>query len=67
MANGRLGSLLGRGDRDYKGKIATALKEIDLERKELENLRGRLSERRQRLFDSTVRALQEKNKSKANV
>ncbi len=58
---------MGRGERDYKGKIATALKEIDIERRELENLRGRLSERRQRLFDSTVRALQEKNKSKANV
>ncbi len=43
------------------------MKEIDLQRKELENLKGRLSERRQRLFDSTVRALQEKNRSKANV
>ena len=67
MANGRLGSLLGRGERDYKTKIATALREIDLQRRELENLKGRLSERRQRLFESTVRALQEKNKSKANV
>ena len=58
---------MGRGERDYKTKIATALRDIDLQRRELENLRGRLSERRQRLFEYTVRALQEKNKSKANV
>jgi len=60
-------SLGGRKDGEYKGKIVTALKEIEVQRRELETLRGRLSERRQKLFDSTVRALQEKNKSKANV
>ena len=52
---------------DYKNKIAVALKEIEIQRRELEGLKGRLAERRQRLFDSTVRSLQEKNKSKANV
>ncbi len=64
---GSLRLLRGRRDGEYKGKIVTALKEIEVQRRELENLRGRLSERRQKLFDSTVRALQEKNKSKANV
>ena len=59
--------LAGRKEGEYKGKIVTALKEIEIQRRELETLRGRLSERRQKLFDSTVRALQEKNKSKASV
>ncbi|MGA2665144.1 MAG: hypothetical protein ABSF83_09390 [Nitrososphaerales archaeon] len=52
---------------DYKNKIVVALKEIELQRRELEGLKGRLSERRQKLFDSTVRALQDKNRPKANV
>jgi len=67
LGEGRLSLLLGRGERDYKTKIATAMREIDLQRRELENLKGRLSDRRQRLFEFTVRALQERNKSKANV
>jgi division protein CdvB (Snf7/Vps24/ESCRT-III family) len=57
----------GSKDGEYKGKIVTALKDIEIQRRELEGLRGRLSQRRQTLFDSTVRALQEKNKAKANV
>ncbi len=57
----------GRDDGEYRGKIVTALKEIEIQRRELEGLKGRLSERKQKLFDSTVRALQEKNKSKASV
>lgn len=57
----------GKKDGEYKSKIVTALKEIEIQRRELETLRGRLSERRQMLFDSAVRALQEKNRSKANV
>ena len=44
----------GRKDGEYKGKIVAALKEIEIQRRELEGLRGRLSERRQKLFDSTV-------------
>jgi len=52
---------------DYKGKITTALRDIEVRRKELESLKGRLSERRQKLFETTVKALQEKNRSKAAV
>ena len=52
---------------DYKNKIVVALKEIEFQRRELEGLKGRLSERRQKLFDSTVRALQDKNRPRANV
>jgi division protein CdvB (Snf7/Vps24/ESCRT-III family) len=57
----------GKGGGDYKGRIAVALREIEGQRKELDQLKARLSERRQKLFETTVRALQEKNKSKAAV
>jgi division protein CdvB (Snf7/Vps24/ESCRT-III family) len=58
--------LTGRGG-DYKGRIITAQREIEGERKELEALKARLSVRRQKLFETAVKALQEKNKSKAAV
>ena len=56
-----------RGGGDYKTRIVTALREIEIERRELEGLKARLSDRRQKLFDSTVKAIQEKNKPKAHV
>lgn len=52
---------------DYKARIAVALREIEAQRKELDALKARLGERRQKLFEITVRSLQEKNKSKAAV
>src|ERR1035437_11015929 len=52
---------------DYKGRIAVALREIEGQRKELDALKGRLAERRQKLFEMTVRFIQEKNRSKAAV
>jgi division protein CdvB (Snf7/Vps24/ESCRT-III family) len=57
----------GRGGGDYKGRIAVAIRDIETQRKELDALKGRLAERRQKLFETTVRALQEKNRSKASV
>ncbi len=57
----------GRGGGDYKGRIAVALREIEGQRKELDALKVRLAERRQKLFEITVRAIQDKNKSKAAV
>jgi division protein CdvB (Snf7/Vps24/ESCRT-III family) len=56
----------GRGG-DYKGKIGTAVREIEAQRKELDGMKSRLAERRLKLFETTVRALQEKNQSKAAV
>ena len=50
-----------------KGKIASTIKEIELHRRELESMRGRLAQRRKLLYDTTVRALTAKDKSKANV
>lgn len=58
---------LGKKDGMYKSKVAAALKDIEIQRRELEGVRGRLAERRQKLFDSTVRAVQEKNNPKASV
>ncbi len=57
----------GKGGGDYKGRIAVALRDIEVQRKELDLLKVRLAERRQKLFETAVRALQEKNKSKAAV
>ncbi len=56
-----------KGGGDYKSRITLALRDIEIQRRELETLKVRLSERRQKLFDITVRALQENNKSKAAV
>ena len=50
-----------------KGKIASTIREIELHRRELESMRGRLAQRRKLLYDTTVRALTAKDKSKANV
>ena len=50
-----------------KGKISSTIKEIELHRRELESMRGRLAQRRKLLYDTTVRALTAKDKSKANV
>jgi division protein CdvB (Snf7/Vps24/ESCRT-III family) len=57
----------GKGGGDYKGKITVALREIEGQRKELDLLKGRLTERRQKLFEIAVRSLHEKNKAKAAV
>jgi division protein CdvB (Snf7/Vps24/ESCRT-III family) len=57
----------GRGGGDYKGRIAVAIRDIETQRKELDALKGRLAERRLKLFETTVRALQEKNNPKASV
>jgi division protein CdvB (Snf7/Vps24/ESCRT-III family) len=57
----------GRGGGDYKARIAVALRDIETQRKELDALKARLAERRQKLFETTVRSLQEKNQSKAAV
>ena len=54
-------------DDGVKPKIASTIKEIELHRRELENLRGKLEQRRKSLFDTTVRAMMAKDKSKASV
>jgi division protein CdvB (Snf7/Vps24/ESCRT-III family) len=57
---------LGR-DENLKPKIASTIKQIEFHRRELETLRLRLDARRRALFDTTVKAMIAKDKSKANV
>jgi division protein CdvB (Snf7/Vps24/ESCRT-III family) len=52
---------------NVKPKISHTIKEIELHRRELENLRVKLEQRRKTLFDTTVRAMMAKDRSKANV
>jgi len=57
---------LGR-EENVKPKIASTIKEIELHRKELENLRAKLDQRRKALFDTTVKAMMSRDQSKATV
>lgn len=56
-----------RKDDNLKPKIASTIKEIELHRRELENLRVKLDQRRKSLFDTTVKAMMTKDQSKAAV
>ncbi len=60
---------IGIGDDDggVKSKISSTIKEIELHRRELESLRVKLEQRRKSLYDTTVRAMMAKDKSKAAV
>ena len=59
--------LIGIGNDSPKPKIASTIREIEFHRKELENLRTKLEQRRKALFDTTIKAMQSKDESKANV
>ncbi|MDG6985163.1 MAG: hypothetical protein JRM73_00250 [Nitrososphaerota archaeon] len=52
---------------NIRPKISSTIKEIEYHRKELENLRGRLDQRRKNLFDTTVKAMLAKDQTKANI
>jgi division protein CdvB (Snf7/Vps24/ESCRT-III family) len=52
---------------NVKPKIASTIKEIEGHRRELENLRAKLEQRRKSLFDTTVKAMLAKDESKASV
>lgn len=57
---------LGKKD-DIKPKISSTIKEIELHRRELENLHVKLDQRRKSLFETTVKAMMAKDRSKAAV
>jgi len=59
--------LIGLRKGEVKPKISSSIKEIELHRRELENLRVKLEQRRKSLFDTTVNAMMAKDKSKATV
>jgi division protein CdvB (Snf7/Vps24/ESCRT-III family) len=50
-----------------KSKIASTIKEIELHRRELDGLRSKLEQRRKSLFETTVRAMMSRDKSKASI
>jgi division protein CdvB (Snf7/Vps24/ESCRT-III family) len=54
-------------ERNVKPKITSTIKEIELHRRELENLRAKLEQRRKSLFDTTVKAMISKDQPKATV
>jgi division protein CdvB (Snf7/Vps24/ESCRT-III family) len=54
-------------EESVKPKIASTIKEIELHRRELENLRVKLDQRRKGLFDTTVKAMMSSDRSKAAV
>ena len=56
-----------RKEDNVKPKIASTIKEIELHRRELENLRVKLDQRRKSLFETTIKAMMTKDKSKAAV
>ena len=60
--------LIGIGnDGDVKPKIASTIREIEAHRKELENLRMKLEQRRKAMFDTTVKAMMSKDQTKASI
>ncbi|MDG6916131.1 MAG: hypothetical protein JRM85_00870 [Nitrososphaerota archaeon] len=60
--------LLGIGREDaIKPKVTSTIKEIEYHRKELENIRARVEQRRKVLFDTALRAMKTKDQSKASV
>ena len=50
-----------------KEKINYAIKQVDVQRKELEHLRFRLEERRTSIFNATVRAIEQSDELRAKV
>ncbi|HVB12841.1 MAG TPA: hypothetical protein VNE86_06885 [Nitrososphaerales archaeon] len=54
-------------DKGLKDKIGAAIRQVDVQRKELEQLRYRLDERRKLMFDSTVRAIEKHDEMRARV
>ncbi len=57
----------GDSDAELKDKLSAAAKRIELHRRELESIRSRLEFRRQSLFETTVRAIEHRDESRATV
>ena len=57
----------GDSNASLKDKLSFAAKRIELHRRELESIRSRLEFRRQSLFETTVKALEHRDESRATV
>ncbi len=55
------------GDNSLKEKITTAIKQIEVQRKELDQLRFRLDQRRKSIFNSTVRSFERGDEMRARL
>ena len=55
------------GGSDLKEKIGQAIRQVEVQRRDLEQLRFRLEERRRTMFDSTVRAIEKNDEMRARV
>lgn len=55
------------GDESLRPRVASTIKEIELHRRELENLRAKVEGRRKHLYETTVKATLAKDQSKAAV
>ena len=62
-----LGVFAPDADKSVKEKISIAIRQIEVQRKELEQLRFRLEERRKLMFDSTVHAIEKHDEMRARV
>ena len=54
-------------DRALKEKISIAIRQLDVQHKELEQLRIRLEERRRSMFDAAVKAIEKNDEMRAQV
>jgi len=54
-------------DKGLKDKINSSLRQIDGQRKELEQLKFKLEERRKVMFDATIRAIEKNDETRARV
>jgi len=61
-----IGSLVGSGG-NLKEKITLAIRQVEAKRKELEQLRSRLEERRRSMFGEAVRAIEKDDEMRARV
>jgi division protein CdvB (Snf7/Vps24/ESCRT-III family) len=56
-----------KGDKNLKEKINVSLRQIDIQRKELEHLKIKLEERRRVMFDAAIRAIEKNDEKRARV
>jgi division protein CdvB (Snf7/Vps24/ESCRT-III family) len=56
-----------KGGGDLKEKISYAIRQIETQRKELDQLRARLDERRRTIFNATVRAIEKSDEMRARL
>ncbi len=61
------GLLSGSSDKNVKEKISFAIREVEIQRKEVEQMRIRLDERRKTIFNAIVRAYEQQDEMRAQV